>query len=53
MFALIIEKVSEKSYKQYLYENLRKLSGMESTGYSRPKNSPDQIAISYENNNET
>lgn len=32
---------------------MRKLSGMESTGYSRPKNSPDQIAIGYENNNET
>jgi CubicO group peptidase (beta-lactamase class C family) len=51
LLALIIEKVSEQSYEQYLYENLWKPSGMEQTGYSRPVFNTDLIAIGYDKNN--
>lgn len=51
LLALIIEKVTAKSYEQYLYENLWKPSGMETTGYSRPNFDTDLIAIGYSKNN--
>ena len=47
LLALIIEKVTRQSYEQYLYENLWKPSGMETTGYSRPNFDADLIAIGY------
>ena len=51
LLALIIEKVSQQSYEQYLYENLWKPSGMEQTGYSRPDFDTNLIAIGYDKNN--
>lgn len=47
LLALIIEKASGESYESYLYSNLFKPAGMESTGYSRPRNQKDRIAIGY------
>lgn len=51
LLALIIERVTEQTYEQYLYENLWKPSGMEQTGYSRPNFDTDLIAIGYGKNN--
>lgn len=50
LLALIIEKITEQSYEQYLYENLWKPSGMETTGYSRPNFDTNLIAIGYGKN---
>lgn len=47
LLAMIIEKVSGKSYENYLYDNLWKPSGMEMTGYSRPDFDPNLIATGY------
>jgi CubicO group peptidase (beta-lactamase class C family) len=47
LLALILEKVSGQSYEQYLYENLWKPAGMETTGYSRPHFDHDFIAVGY------
>jgi len=51
LLALIIEKVSQQSYEQFLYENLWKPVGMETTGYSRPNFDTDLIAVGYGKNN--
>jgi len=51
LLALIIEKVTRQTYEQYLYENLWRPSGMETTGYSRPNFDIDLIAIGYGKNN--
>jgi CubicO group peptidase (beta-lactamase class C family) len=50
LLAIIIEKVSGQTYEQYLYENLWKASGMETTGYSRPNFDTSLIAIGYTKN---
>jgi len=50
LLALIIEKVSEQTYEQFLYENLWKPAGMETTGYSRPNFDADLIAVGYGKN---
>lgn len=47
LLALIVEKVSGQSYEHYLYENLWKPAGMETTGYSKPHFNPDLIAVGY------
>ncbi len=47
LLALIVQKVSRKSYEEYAYENLWKPAGMESTGYSRPDFDPESVAIVY------
>ncbi|MGB3343123.1 MAG: serine hydrolase [Aequorivita sp.] len=50
LLAIIIEKVSGQTYEQYLYENLWKPAGMETTGYSRPKFDTVLVAIGYGKN---
>lgn len=47
LLALIIEKVSGQSYERYLYENLWKPAGMETTGYTRPNFDKNLIAVGY------
>ena len=47
LLALIIEKVSGESYEQYLYANLWKPAGMETTGYTRPSFNKEQVAVGY------
>ena len=51
LLALIIEKVSGQSYEKYLYENLWKPAGMETTGYSRPNFDSNLIAVGYGKDN--
>jgi CubicO group peptidase (beta-lactamase class C family) len=48
LLAMIIEKVSGQPYEEYLYANLWKPSGMESTGYRRPQFNPELIAVGYD-----
>lgn len=50
LLALIIEKVSGQSYERYLYENLWKPAGMETTGYTRPNFDKTLIAVGYRMN---
>ena len=52
LLAIIIEKVSGKSYEQFLYENLWKPANMESTGYKRPGFDNDLIATGYKDDKE-
>ncbi len=47
LLAIIIEKVSGQSYEQYLYANLWKPAGMETTGYTRPNFDKNLIAVGY------
>lgn len=47
LLALIVEKVSGQSYEQFLYENLWKPAGMETTGYTRPNFDKNLIAVGY------
>lgn len=51
LLAIIIEKVSGQHYEQFLYDNLWKPAGMESTGYSCPAFSTERLAIGYTKNN--
>lgn len=47
LLAMIIEQVSEKSYEEYLYDNIWKPAQMEMTGYSRPHFIENLIANGY------
>ncbi len=47
LLAMIIEKLSGRSYENFLYESLFHPAGMESTGYSRPKFDPNSMAVGY------
>ncbi|WP_394758102.1 serine hydrolase [Flavobacterium sp.] len=47
LLGMIIEKVSGKTYENYLFKNLWKPAQMEMTGYSRPKFNRTKIAIGY------
>lgn len=48
LLAIVIEKVSGQSYEMYLYENLWKPARMETTGYTRPDFSAQDIAVGYD-----
>lgn len=52
LLGIVIEKVSGRSYEQYLYENLWKPAGMETTGYSHPRFDSAQIATGYRDEEE-
>lgn len=47
LLAMIIQKVSGKTYENYLYENLFHPVGMQFTGYSRPQFNKTMIATGY------
>jgi CubicO group peptidase (beta-lactamase class C family) len=49
LLAMIVERVSGLTYEEYLYQNLWKPSGMESTGYSRPRFDSQVVATGYRN----
>ena len=48
LLAMIIQKVSGRSYEQYLYQHLWKPAGMATTGYRRPHFDPGLIAVGYD-----
>lgn len=50
LLAMIIEKVSGKTYEEYLYKNLWKPVQMEMTGYARPNFDEKKIAVGYTEN---
>ena len=52
MLAAIIEKVSGRSYEEFLAENLFAPAGMTQTGYVLPEWEPDQVAVEYDENGE-
>lgn len=52
LLGMVIEKVSGQSYEQYLYENLWKPAGMETTGYSRPHFNSALISTGYRDDEE-
>jgi CubicO group peptidase (beta-lactamase class C family) len=47
LLGIIIERISGKSYEEYLSENLFAPAGMKSTGYSLTEINKDQIASGY------
>lgn len=52
LLAIIIEKVAEQSYEEYLRANLFLPSDMNQTGYVIPNWNKNKIAVGYLNNNE-
>lgn len=52
LLGIIIEKVSDMTYEQFLYKYLWKEAKMENTGYTRPSYDEDKIAIGYDSNGE-
>lgn len=51
LLAMIIEKASGETYENYLYNNLWKPAGMNTTGYTRPAFDSSQIAVGYYRDN--
>ena len=47
LLAMIVEKASGQRFEDFLYDNLFRPAGMNSTGYSRPKFDADVIAVGY------
>jgi hypothetical protein len=52
LLAAIIEKLSGRSYEEYVHENIFKPAGMMTTGYVIPKWKDGQIARNYEDDEE-
>jgi CubicO group peptidase (beta-lactamase class C family) len=52
LLAAIIEKLSGRSYEEYVHENIFKPAGMTTTGYLIPKWKDGQIARNYEDDEE-
>ncbi len=48
LLGMIIEKVSGKSYEQYLRDHVLKPAGMMKTGYVLPQFQPDELAVCYQ-----
>lgn len=51
LLVMIIEKASGETYENYLYHNLWKPAGMNTTGYTRPAFDSTKIAVGYYRDN--